>query len=133
MLFRSVIGLLKLGRYIKFVSRSVMTGFVNSLAILIFLAQMPELIGRGWITDLAAKDPYFILPLLMTASSLLQTWLNPTPPDPVQAKMMWIMPLAFSFMFFFFPSGLVLYWLVNNLLSIAQQWFINKRLGVLNM
>jgi YidC/Oxa1 family membrane protein insertase len=74
---------------------------------------------------------YFILPLLMTASSLLQTWLNPTPPDPLQAKLMWIMPLAFSFMFFFFPAGLVLYWLTNNILSIAQQWFINKRLGVL--
>jgi YidC/Oxa1 family membrane protein insertase len=69
--------------------------------------------------------------LLMTGSTLLQTWLNPTPPDPMQAKMMWIMPLAFSFMFFFFPAGLVLYWLTNNILSIAQQWFINKRLGVL--
>ena len=84
-----------------------------------------------WVKDLAAPDPYFILPLLMTASSLLQTWLNPTPPDPVQAKMMWIMPLAFSVMFFFFPAGLVLYWFTNNVLSIAQQWTINKRLGVL--
>ena len=81
-------------------------------------------------TDLADKDPWFILPILMTASSLFQVWLNPTPPDPMQAKMMWIMPLAFSFMFFFFPAGLVLYWLTNNVLSIAQQWFINKRLGV---
>jgi YidC/Oxa1 family membrane protein insertase len=84
----------------------------------------------GWITDLSAYDPYLILPILMTASSLLQTWLNPTPPDPIQAKMMWIMPLAFSFMFFTFPAGLVLYWLTNNLLSIAQQWVINRRLGV---
>ncbi|MDC8770455.1 membrane protein insertase YidC [Roseateles albus] len=84
----------------------------------------------GWIVDLSAKDPYFILPLLMTASSLFQVWLNPTPPDPMQAKMMWFMPLAFSFMFFVFPSGLVLYWLTNNILSIAQQWYINKRLGV---
>lgn len=84
----------------------------------------------GWITDLAAKDPWFILPILMTVSSLFQVWLNPAPPDPVQAKMMWIMPLAFGFMFFFFPAGLVLYWLTNNLLSIAQQWFINKQLGV---
>jgi len=84
----------------------------------------------GWITDLSAKDPLFILPVLMTASSLFQVWLNPAPTDPMQAKMMWIMPLAFSFMFFFFPSGLVLYWLVNNILSIAQQWVINKRLGV---
>ncbi|MDI9334162.1 MAG: membrane protein insertase YidC [Cytophagales bacterium] len=83
-----------------------------------------------WIKDLSAPDPFFILPVLMTLSSLLQTWLNPTPPDPMQAKMMWIMPLMFSFMFFFFPAGLVLYWLVNNILSIAQQWVINKRLGV---
>jgi len=84
-----------------------------------------------WIHDLSQPDPYFILPLLMTASTMFQTWLNPTPPDPVQAKMMWIMPLMFSVMFFFFPAGLVLYWLTNNILSIAQQWFINKKLGVL--
>ncbi|HMS04638.1 MAG TPA: membrane protein insertase YidC [Burkholderiaceae bacterium] len=84
----------------------------------------------GWIKDLSAPDPWFILPALMTASSLLQTWLNPTPPDPMQAKMMWIMPLVFGIMFFFFPAGLVLYWLTNNILSIAQQWIINKRLGV---
>nr|WP_297354872.1 membrane protein insertase YidC [uncultured Caldimonas sp.] len=83
-----------------------------------------------WITDLSVKDPYFILPLLMTASTMLQTWLNPTPPDPMQAKMMWIMPLVFSVMFFLFPAGLVLYWLTNNILSIAQQYVINKRLGV---
>jgi YidC/Oxa1 family membrane protein insertase len=86
----------------------------------------------GWITDLSVKDPYFVLPALMTLSSLLQTWLNPTPPDPIQAKMMWIMPLLFSVMFFFFPAGLVLYWLTNNVLSIAQQWMINKQLGVTN-
>ena len=84
----------------------------------------------GWITDLSVRDPWFILPLLMTGTSLLQVWLNPTPPDPMQAKLMWFMPLAFSVMFFFFPSGLVLYWLSNNILSIAQQWVINKRLGV---
>ncbi len=84
-----------------------------------------------WITDLSAKDPWFILPVLMTLSSLFQVWLNPTPPDPMQARLMWIMPLAFGIMFFFFPAGLVLYWLTNNILSIAQQWFINKQLGVL--
>lgn len=83
-----------------------------------------------WITDLSAKDPLFILPVLMTLSSLLQTALNPVPPDPMQAKMMWIMPLMFSFMFFMFPAGLVLYWLTNNILSIAQQWVINTRMGV---
>ena len=83
-----------------------------------------------WIEDLSAIDPWFILPILMTASSLVQVWLNPTPPDPVQARLMWIMPLAFGIMFFFFPAGLVLYWLTNNILSIAQQWYINKQLGV---
>ncbi len=85
-----------------------------------------------WIHDLSSPDPFFILPLVMTATSLLQTWLNPTPPDPMQAKLMWIMPMMFSVMFFFFPAGLVLYWVTNNILSIAQQWFINKRLGVLH-
>jgi YidC/Oxa1 family membrane protein insertase len=84
-----------------------------------------------WIHDLSAPDPWFILPVVMTATSLFQVWLNPTPPDPMQARLMWIMPLAFSVMFIFFPSGLVLYWITNNILSIAQQWFINKRLGVL--
>ncbi|QXZ08729.1 membrane protein insertase YidC [Comamonas sp. Y33R10-2] len=84
----------------------------------------------GWIHDLSMPDPFFILPLLMMLSSLLQTALNPAPPDPMQAKMMWIMPLMFSVMFFFFPSGLVLYWLTNNILSIAQQWIINTRMGV---
>ena len=84
-----------------------------------------------WVHDLSAKDPFYILPVLMTATTMLQTWLNPTPPDPVQAKLMWIMPLAFSVMFFVFPAGLVLYWLTNNILSIAQQWLINKQMGVL--
>jgi YidC/Oxa1 family membrane protein insertase len=85
-----------------------------------------------WIKDLSAPDPWFILPFLMTASSMLQVWLGPKAPDPMQAKLMWFMPLAFGIMFFFFPAGLVLYWLTNNILSIAQQWFINKQLGVLN-
>ncbi|MBS7350361.1 MAG: membrane protein insertase YidC [Comamonas sp.] len=84
----------------------------------------------GWVTDLSAKDPLFILPVLMGLSSLLQTALNPLPPDPMQAKLMWIMPIMFSFMFFMFPAGLVLYWLTNNILSIAQQWVINVRMGV---
>ena len=83
-----------------------------------------------WIHDLSAPDPYFILPFIMTLTSLLQTALNPVPPDPLQAKMMWFMPLAFSVMFFFFPAGLVLYWITNNTLSIAQQWIINTRMGV---
>ncbi|MDQ2927316.1 MAG: membrane protein insertase YidC [Pseudomonadota bacterium] len=106
--------------------------FISLYWVLLSTVEMRGAPWIGWITDLSAKDPYFILPLLMTATSLLQTWLNPTPPDPVQAKMMWIMPLVFSVMFFVFPSGLVLYWLTNNILSIAQQYLINKKLGVLN-
>ena len=104
--------------------------FIALYWVLLASVEMRGAPWLGWITDLAAKDPYFILPVLMTLSSLFQVWLNPTPPDPVQAKMMWFMPLIFSFMFFFFPAGLVLYWLVNNILSIAQQWVINRRLGV---
>ena len=83
-----------------------------------------------WIHDLSSPDPFYILPLVMTLTTVLQTALNPAPPDPVQAKMMWFMPLAFSVMFFFFPAGLVLYWITNNVLSIAQQWVINTRMGV---
>jgi YidC/Oxa1 family membrane protein insertase len=105
--------------------------FIALYWVLLSTVEMRSAPWVGWIIDLSAKDPWFILPVLMTLSSLFQVWLNPAPPDPVQAKMMWIMPLAFSVMFFFFPAGLVLYWLTNNLLSIAQQWFINKRLGVL--
>lgn len=79
-----------------------------------------------WVDDLAAPDPWFVLPVLMGITMIVQTKLNPEPPDPVQAKVMKIMPIAFSVFFFFFPAGLVLYWLVNNVLSILQQWHINR-------
>ncbi|TSA18874.1 MAG: membrane protein insertase YidC [Betaproteobacteria bacterium] len=82
-----------------------------------------------WIHDLSVQDPYYVLPLLMMGSMVIQTKLNPVPPDPVQAKVMMIMPFAFGVMFFFFPAGLVLYWLVNNILSIAQQWQITRMIG----
>ena len=82
----------------------------------------------GWITDLSAPDPYFVLPVIMGASMIIQSRLNPTPPDPLQAKLMKIMPIAFSVIFFFFPAGLVLYSIVNNVLSIAQQWYITRGL-----
>jgi YidC/Oxa1 family membrane protein insertase len=104
--------------------------FIALYWVLLSSVEMRNAPWIGWITDLSARDPFFILPLLMTATSLLQVWLNPTPPDPVQARMMWIMPLVFSVMFFFFPAGLVLYWLTNNTLSIAQQYLINRQLGV---
>jgi YidC/Oxa1 family membrane protein insertase len=80
----------------------------------------------GWITDLSTKDPYFVMPLIMGATMLIQTKLNPAPPDPMQAKIMMMMPIVFTAMFLFFPAGLVLYWTVNNLLSIAQQWQVNR-------
>jgi YidC/Oxa1 family membrane protein insertase len=80
----------------------------------------------GWITDLSNMDPYFVMPLIMGATMLIQTKLNPTPPDPMQAKIMLLMPIVFTVMFLSFPSGLVLYWTVNNLLSIAQQWQVNR-------
>ena len=82
-----------------------------------------------WIHDLSVPDPYYILPIIMAVSMFVQTKLNPTPPDPIQAKVMMYMPIIFSVMFFFFPAGLVLYWVVNNLLSIAQQWQINQMFG----
>lgn len=88
------------------------------------LRQAPWL---GWVTDLSRPDPWFILPLLMTATMWFQTKLNPPPSDPMQAQMMKIMPIMFSVMFFFFPAGLVLYYVVNNLLTIAQQWHINRQ------
>jgi YidC/Oxa1 family membrane protein insertase len=80
----------------------------------------------GWIQDLSSRDPYFILPILMGAAMFAQFKLNPTPPDPVQAKVFAFMPVVMTFMFMWFPSGLVLYWLTNTVLSIAQQWKINR-------
>jgi len=80
----------------------------------------------GWIQDLSAIDPYYILPLIMGASMIIQTKLNPKPTDPIQAKVMTWMPVIFSVFFFFFPAGLVLYWVVNNIISIWQQWYVNK-------
>jgi len=81
-----------------------------------------------WITDLSIKDPFFILPIIMGATMFLQQRLNPTPPDPMQAKVMKMMPIIFTFFFLWFPAGLVLYWVVNNCLSITQQWFITRRI-----
>jgi YidC/Oxa1 family membrane protein insertase len=82
-----------------------------------------------WVKDLATPDPWFILPVLMMATMWIQYKLNPTPPDPVQAKVMAVMPFIFGVMFFMFPAGLVLYWLVNNILSIAQQWYVTRQIA----
>lgn len=81
-----------------------------------------------WITDLSIKDPFFILPIIMGATMFIQQRLNPTPPDPMQAKVMKMMPIIFTFFFLWFPAGLVLYWVVNNCLSISQQWYITRRI-----
>ncbi|NUU03566.1 membrane protein insertase YidC [Herbaspirillum robiniae] len=113
--------------------------FIALYSALLASVEMRGAPWLGWIHDLTAPDtlfgtiPYFnmpigLLPIIMAASMFLQTKLNPTPPDPVQAKVMMFMPLVFSFMFFFFPSGLVLYWVTNNILSIAQQWVITKNI-----
>src|SRR5574343_1459143 len=105
-------------------------GFIALYWVLLSTVVIRNAPWLGWITDLSGKDPYFVLPLLMTGTTLLTTWLNPQPADEMQRKMMWIMPLMFSVFFFFFPAGLVLYWLTNNILSIAQQYLINKKMGV---
>jgi YidC/Oxa1 family membrane protein insertase len=80
-----------------------------------------------WLTDLSVADPYFVLPLIMGATMLIQQKLNPAPLDPIQAKVMMVLPVVFTVFFAFFPAGLVLYWVVNNTLSIAQQYVITKR------
>jgi YidC/Oxa1 family membrane protein insertase len=103
--------------------------FIALYWVLLSSVEMRNAPWIGWIQDLAVPDPWFILPLLMTASSLFQVWLNPPAADPMQQRMMWMMPVIFGVMFFFFPAGLVLYWLTNNILSIAQQWWINRQLG----
>ena len=100
--------------------------FISLYWVLLGSVEMRHAPFMLWIHDLSAIDPYYVLPLLMGATMIIQTRLNPTPPDPVQAKVMMIMPVVFSVFFFFFPAGLVLYWLVNNVLSIAQQWHINR-------
>ena len=114
--------------------------FISLYWVLLATVEMRHAPWILWIHDLSAPDRFFsnlvglsipigILPIVMAISMYIQTKLNPTPPDPIQAKVMQIMPLVFSVMFFAFPSGLVLYWVVNNILSIAQQWQINKMFG----
>jgi YidC/Oxa1 family membrane protein insertase len=100
--------------------------FIALYWVLLGSVEMRQAPFALWIHDLSAKDPFYVLPVLMGITMFIQTKLNPTPPDPVQAKVMTIMPVAMSVFFFFFPAGLVLYWLVNNVLSITQQWFINR-------
>jgi len=104
--------------------------FIALYWVLLSSVEMRNAPWIGWITDLSSPDPWYILPLVMAVTTVIQTALNPLPPDPLQAKLMWFMPLAFSVMFFFFPAGLVLYWITNNILTIIQQAYINHSLGV---
>jgi len=103
--------------------------FIALYWVLLASAEMRNQPWILWVTDLATPDPWFILPLLMMGTMWIQFKLNPTPPDPVQAKVMAAMPFIFGIMFFMFPAGLVLYWLVNNILSIAQQWYVTKQIA----
>jgi len=100
--------------------------FIALYWVLLGAVEMRDAPWILWIKDLASPDPYFILPVIMIVSMVIQTKLNPTPPDPIQAKMMMAMPFVFGIMFLWFPAGLVLYWVVNNILSIAQQWQITR-------
>jgi YidC/Oxa1 family membrane protein insertase len=104
--------------------------FIALYWVLLSSVEMRNAPWVGWIADLSSPDPFYILPFIMAVTTMIQTSLNPLPPDPLQAKMMWLMPLVFSVMFFFFPSGLVLYWVTNNVLTIAQQAYINHSMGV---
>ena len=100
--------------------------FMALYATLLSAVELRQAPWMFWIKDLSVADPYYVLPILMALSMFGQSFLNPSSGDPMQDRMMKIMPLVFSFMFFFMPSGLVLYWVVNNLLSIAQQWYITR-------
>jgi YidC/Oxa1 family membrane protein insertase len=102
--------------------------FIAFYWVLLESVEMRQAPFMGWIHDLSARDPLFILPAIMAVAMFTQYKLNPAPPDPVQAKVFMIMPLVMSVMFAFFPAGLVLYWVTNTVLSIAQQWNINRRI-----
>ena len=102
--------------------------FISLYWVLLEAVELRQAPFMLWLTDLSAPDPYYILPLLMGATMLIQQRLNPAPMDPIQAKVMMALPVVFTVFFAFFPSGLVLYWVVNNTLSIAQQWVITRRI-----
>ena len=101
--------------------------FISLYWVLLASIEIRNAPWLGWITDLAAPDPYYVLPVLMVISMFIQQKMSPPPPDRMQARLMMALPIVFSVTFFFFPSGLVLYWVVNNILSILQQWWVTKR------
>lgn len=100
--------------------------FIAFYYVIIESVELRQAPFMGWIHDLSAKDPYYVLPILMGVSMLAQQWLTPTSPDPMQQKMMYILPIVFTVFFINFPAGLVLYWLVNNIVQILQQWYVTK-------
>jgi YidC/Oxa1 family membrane protein insertase len=102
--------------------------FISLYWVLLESVEMRHAPFTLWLTNLTDKDPYFVLPILMGVSMYVQQKLNPAPIDPMQQKIFQVMPFVFTIMFAFFPSGLVLYWVVNNILSIAQQYVITKRI-----
>ena len=102
--------------------------FLSLYWVLLESVEMRQAPWILWITDLSIKDPFFILPIIMGVTMFIQQQLNPTPPDPMQAKVMKLLPIIFTFFFLWFPAGLVLYWVVNNVLSIAQQWYITRKI-----
>lgn len=102
--------------------------FLSLYWVLLESVEMRQAPFMFWLTDLSSKDPFFILPIIMGLSMFVQQKLNPTPPDPMQAKVMKLLPIIFTFFFLWFPAGLVLYWVVNNLLSIGQQWYITRKI-----
>jgi len=104
--------------------------FIAFYWVLLESVEMRQAPFALWITDLSSRDPYFILPLLMGLAMFVQQKLNPAPPDPIQAKVMTLLPIMFTGFFAFFPSGLVLYWLTNSVLSVIQQWNINRKMAV---
>jgi YidC/Oxa1 family membrane protein insertase len=102
--------------------------FIALYWVLLESVELRQAPFTAWLNDLSSPDPYFVLPLIMGVTMLLQHYLNPAPIDPVQQKVMMVLPIVFTVFFAFFPSGLVLYWVVNNVLSIAQQWVITKKI-----
>jgi len=101
--------------------------FFSLYKVLLISIEMRQAPFIGWIHDLSVQDPFYVLPVIMGISMLVQQQLNPTPPDPMQAKLMKFLPIVFTAMFLFFPAGLVLYWVMNNILSILQQWYVMKQ------
>ena len=115
-------------RWVAYLILVQMPVFLSLYWVLLESVEIRQAPFMFWLTDLSSKDPFFILPIIMGASMFVQQKLNPTPPDPMQAKVMKLLPIIFTFFFLWFPAGLVLYWVVNNLLSIGQQWYITRKI-----